>query len=367
NVDYAGEIRNGQLDCGFDTYFGISASLDMPPYVYIHDRTPTEVATVEKAFFRKGPAGKSFEAVDVLPEFTKQAVNLIGDRSAAAKEGTPFFLYLPLNAPHTPIVPSPEWKGKSGISDYADFAMQVDWTVGQVLEALDKNGIADNTLIIFTADNGCSPAANIPQLQAAGHEPSYIYRGHKADIFEGGHRIPFLVRWPGKVKPGTKSDQLVGQFDLIATCADLLGTKLPDTAGEDSVSFLPALLGTDTGPIRDQLVSQSINGSFAIRQGKWKLALCAGSGGWSPPRPGKDDHSGLPEFQLFDVSTDPGETKNLSAEHPDRVASMKAMMEQLIARGRSTPGSDQANDVPIELLKPVPNPAKKKAAEPKKK
>lgn len=367
-VDYAGEIRNGPLDAGFDTFFGISASLDMPPYVYIQDRTPTELATVEKTYIRKGPAGAGFEAVDVLPAITRKTVETIGARAGEAKSGRPFFIYLPLNAPHTPIVPTAEWKGKSGINDYADFTMQVDWSVGQVLDALDDAGIADNTLVIFTADNGCSPQANIEELHAAGHRPSHIYRGHKADLFEGGHRVPFLARWPAKVKAGSRSDQLIGQWDLIATCADLLEADLPPAAGEDSVSFLPALLGEDREPLRGHLVSQSINGSFAIRQGNWKLALCPGSGGWSDPKPGTPAHQGLPAVQLYDLAADPGETRNLAAEQPDRVAAMTSLMRDLIDRGRSTPGADLANDVPVQMIKPVPapKPAKKKGAAGKK-
>lgn len=359
-VDYAGAIQNGPLDAGFDRFFGISASLDMPPYVYIRDRVPTELATVVKAFFRKGPAGAGFEAVDVLPALATETVAEIGARAAGAREGKPFFIYLPLNGPHTPIVPTPEWQGKSGINPYADFTMQVDAVVGQVLEALEKHGLSDNTLVVFTADNGCSPAANIQELQAAGHQPSHIYRGHKADLFEGGHRVPFLVRWPARVKAGTRSDRLIGQWDLIATCADLFDAELPPGAGEDSVSFLPALLGDDTAPGREHLISQSINGSFAIRQGTWKLLLCPGSGGWSDPKPGSPQHADLPPVQLYDLATDPGETRNLAAEQPERVAAMRQLIETLIARGRSTPGPDLTNDVPVQLIKPAP-PAKGKA------
>lgn len=358
-VDYTAPIQNGPVDVGFDTFYGISASLDMPPYVYIQDRIPTEVATVEKAFHRKGPAGASFEAVDVLPRITEKSVEIIRERADAAKEGTPFFLYFPLNAPHTPIVPTEEWLGKSGINIYADFTMQVDWSVGEVLKALDETGLAENTLIIFTTDNGCSPAAKIPELQEAGHEPSFIYRGHKADIFEGGHRVPFLARWPARVKAGTRTDQLVGQFDLLATAAEIVGADVPEDQGEDSVSFLPVLAGTATKPIRTSIVSQSINGSFAVRDGNWKLALCPGSGGWSDPRPGRADLSGLPPVQLYDLSTDPGETKNLADAEPERVTRMKAALQDMIDRGRSTPGPELENDVPVEMFKPLPAPRKK--------
>jgi len=357
-VNYKAAIQNGPVDVGFNTFFGISASLDMPPYVFIQDRIPTEEATVEKAFHRKGPSGANFEAIDVLPKITEKAVQVIDDR---AKKDDPFFIYFPLNAPHTPILPAKEWQGKSGINIYADFTMQVDWTVGQVLKALDRNGIAENTLVIFTTDNGCSPAAKIPELQASGHEPSYIYRGHKADIFEGGHRVPFLARWPGKVKAGTKSEQLIGQFDLMATAAEIVGAEVPESAGEDSVSFLPALLGEDKSPIREGLVSQSINGSFAIRKGNWKLALCPGSGGWSHPRPREVDLNTMPELQLYDLSKDPGEQNNLYGTEKEKEQELRTLLESYIKKGRSTAGADQENDVAIQLVKDLPKKRKKKA------
>ncbi|MBP86015.1 MAG: arylsulfatase [Planctomycetaceae bacterium] len=355
-VDYTGEIQNGPNDVGFDYFFGISASLDMPPYVFVRNRVPTEPATVEKAFHRKGPAGENFEAVDVLPTITKETVAFINDN---AKSDKPFFVYFPLNAPHTPIVPTGQWEGKSGINKYADFTMQVDWTVGQVLRALDENGIAENTLVIFTTDNGCSPAANIPQLEKAGHDHNFIYRGHKADIYEGGHRVPFLARWPEKVKPGSRTNQLVGQLDLLATAAEIVGASVPEDRGGDSISFLPVLLGQATEPIRKSIVSQSIGGQFAIRDGDWKLCLCPGSGGWSSPRPGRVDLSELPAMQLFNLADDPGEQTNLQAEHPQRVKRMKAMLNDVIRNGRSTPGPELANDVEVVMVKPVPQPKRK--------
>lgn len=357
DVDYTKPIKNGPCDVGFDHFFGISASLDMPPYVFVNDRVPTEPATVEKAFHRKGPAAAGFEAVDVLPRITTETVKFINEN---AKSDEPFFVYFPLNAPHTPIVPSEEWKGKSGINQYADFTMQVDWTVGQVLKALDDNDVADNTLIVFTTDNGCSPQAKIPELEAAGHDQNYIYRGHKADIYEGGHRVPFVARWPAKVKAGTRSDQIVGQLDLLATSAEIVGAKIAETEAEDSVSFLPALLGTATRPSRSSIVSQSIGGYFAVRDGDWKLCLCPGSGGWSAPRPGSLDPEKNPAIQLFDLSKDPGESKNVQAEHPDRVASMKAMLREIIDNGRTTPGSKLDNDAEIVMHKPFPAKKKKK-------
>jgi arylsulfatase A len=352
-VDYTAPIRNGPVDRGFDHFYGISASLDMFPYVWIEDSLPTELATETKAFHRPGPAGKDFEAIDVQPGITRRTLEYIAERAAAAKAGNPFFAYVPLAAPHTPIVPTPEFQGASRINPYGDFVRQIDADMGRLLDALDQHDLTENTLVVFTTDNGCSPAARIDQLIEAGHNPSHIYRGHKADLYEGGHRVPFLARWPGKVPAGAVSQRLIGQFDLLATFADLLGATLPPDAGEDSVSFLPVLLGQDDGPIRRDLICQSINGSFAIRDGHWKLAFCPGSGGWSSPRP-RDDSSNLPEFQLFDLQADPGERTNLVEKHPERVATMRAALETAIARGRTTPGPDQANDANIVIVKPLP-------------
>ncbi|MEO6784716.1 MAG: arylsulfatase [Chthoniobacteraceae bacterium] len=341
-------ITDGPTTRGFDSYFGISASLDMPPFAFIANDRFTEPLTTTKKFQRTGPAAASFEAVDVLPTLTKKAVEFIGEK---AKAGKPFFLYMPLNAPHTPIVPSKEWQGKSELGKYGDFVMETDWAVGEVLAALDKAGVGGNTLVILTSDNGCSKAAGIPALQALGHYPSADMRGSKADIFDGGHRIPFIARWPDKVKAGSHSDQTVCLTDLMATCADILGAKLPDNAGEDSVSILPALLGTDKAPLRDAVVHHSINGSFAIRQGNWKLELCADSGGWSDPKPGSKEAKGLPATQLYDLRSDLGESKNVFAGNPEVVARMTKVLEGLISNGRSTPGPKQSNDAPIQMRK----------------
>jgi arylsulfatase A-like enzyme len=350
SVDYDRDIVDGPLEHGFDTYFGISASLDMPPFVWIKDRRVTEIPSATKTWLRSGPAGPKFEAVDVLPSVIDQTIAFI-ESQRKADPAKPFFAYVPLNAPHTPIVPTKEFQGSSGISPYADFVKQVDHDVGRLLASLDKQGLTENTVVIFTSDNGCSTAANIPELQKAGHEPSYVYRGNKADLYEGGHRVPFLVRWPAQVKPAV-SAALIGQFDFLATFAEITGATVPAGMGEDSVSFLPVLLGAKES-VRQGIVSQSINGSFAIREGNWKLLLSAGSAGWSSPKPGPEE-AGLPSVQLYDLSKDPGERKNLQAEFPERVASMKAELEKLIARGRSTPGPDLANDVPVQLIKQSP-------------
>jgi len=352
-VDWTRPITDGPVDRGFDHFYGIAASLDMAPFVWIRDRLPTEAATATKTFVRSGPAGPGFEAIDVQRGITDHAIGYFRERAAAARSGTPFFAYVPLAAPHTPILPEREWQSSSGINPYADFVRQVDADVGRMLDALDALGLADTTLVVFTSDNGCSPAADIPALLAAGHAPSGIYRGHKADLYEGGHRVPFLVRWPGRVPAGSVCDRLVGQLDFLATFADMLDATLPPGAGEDSVSLLPLLGRADAEPPRTSIVSQSINGSFAIRDGAWKLALCPGSGGWSAPRP-QDDTSGLPDVQLYDLATDPAEQHNLADAQPERVAALRGLLEEAVARGRTTPGPDVPNDAEIVLVKPRP-------------
>jgi len=350
-VDYTKPIANGPSALGFDYYYGISASLDMPPYVFIENDRCQGVPTVEKTWIRRGPAEKDFEAIDVLPTLVRKAVQYVDRQAAKARAGEPFFLYLAFTAPHTPIVPTAPWQGKSGLTKYGDFVMQVDAAVREVLEALQRGGLADQTLVIFTSDNGCSPAAGIAELVAKGHHPSFHFRGHKADIYDGGHRIPFFARWPGKIKPGSASDQLICLTDLMATCADILGVKLPDGAGEDSVSILPALVGKDAGPLREAVVHHSVNGSFSIRQGSWKLELCPGSGGWSFPQPGRDDTSKLPLVQLYDLASDVGEKNNLQGQYPEVAQRLTKLLEKYVADGRSTPGAPQANTGPIDIWK----------------
>jgi arylsulfatase A len=342
-TDYTKPLRPGPNDLGFDYFFGIPASLDMTPYCYIENDKPTTAPdnTIEgsesPAFWRAGPISPDFRHIDVLPTITEKAAEFI-DNTARQSPGKPFFLYFPLTAPHTPIVPNKQFVGKSGIGGYGDFVCEVDWTVGRIIDALEKNNLLDNTLIIFTSDNGCSPQAQFDELKKLGHNPSYLFRGHKADIFEGGHRIPFIVRWPGRVKPASSSDQTICLTDLLATLAQITGQKLPENAGEDSVSILPALLGQKLDkPLREAVVHHSINGSFSIRQGKWKLELCPGSGGWSYPRPQKAKELNLPPIQLYDLTKDIAERENLYKDHPDVVKHLTELLEKYKRTGRSTP------------------------------
>ncbi len=359
NVDFGQPIAGGPTTVGFDYYFGISASLDMVPYTFIENDRVTILPSVERQFAmmqgrmdpvtRNGPAAPKFEVEDVLPTLMSKAVEYISQRAVDAKAGKPFFLYLPLASPHTPIAPTDAWRGKSGLNPYADFVMQTDAALSQLLDALDKNGLTENTLVVVTSDNGCSPQAKFEELVPKGHNPSYHFRGNKADIYEGGHRIPFLVRWPGHVKAGATSDQTTCLTDFAATCAEILGVRLPDDAAEDSVSMLPALSGTATKPLREATVHHSINGSFGIRQGKWKLCFCPGSGGWSAPRPGSDDTSGMPATQLFDLAADIGEKANVTAENAAVVERLTKLMEKFVVEGRSTPGPAQKNAVAVNF------------------
>lgn len=347
SVDFAARIRHGPTAVGFDVFFGISGSLDMPPFVFIENDRAAALPTARKKWIREGPASPDFEAQDVLSAITRRTVAHIRER---AKAGGPFFVFMSMNSPHTPIVPTPEFQGKSGLNAYGDFVMQTDAAAGDVLRAIDEAGIADETLVVFTSDNGCSPLADYPALLAKGHNPSHVYRGAKADIFEGGHRVPFFVRWPGIVKAGSRCDRTVCLTDLLATAADLAGVKLPDNAGEDSVSLLPCLRGDPKGPFREATVHHSINGSFAIRRGRWKLSLCPDSGGWSAPRPGSPAAKGLPPVQLYDLETDVTEARNVAAEHPEVVDRLTRLLQLCVDRGRSTAGPPQPNDRDISLV-----------------
>lgn len=369
NVDYSQPIADGPNAVGFDEYFGISASLDMVPYAFIENDHLTAQPTQERAFAmmlgkaqgktRLGPAAPGFEAYNVLPTLTDRAIRYVKSHS---QQSAPFFLYLPLASPHTPIAPTTEWNGKSQLNPYADFVMQTDHAIGQVLDAIDQAGQSENTLIIVTSDNGCSPQADYPALLALGHNPSAQFRGTKADIYEGGHRVPFLTRWKGQIAAGSTCADTICLTDFMATCAEITGTPLPETAAEDSVSFFSGLRGIEHAK-RPPVVHHSINGSFAIRDGSWKLALCAGSGGWSQPRPGQEP-ADAPPAQLFDLSRDIGEQKNLIHDHPEQVTRLTQLLEKFVADGRSTPGSPRKNAVPVKLWKGNPQKGKLKTNQP---
>ncbi|MFD0892536.1 arylsulfatase [Luteolibacter ambystomatis] len=342
-LDYSKPVKNGPLTLGFDEDFFISASLDMPPFVYLKNDKAAEIPTVTKKWLREGPAAKDFEADHCLRDFAREARGFI-KRAAASKE-QPFFLYLPLTSPHTPIVPSENWKGKSPFGLYGDFLMETDWVVGELLAEIEASGTAADTIVIFTSDNGCSPHADIPPMIAKGHKPNGDWRGTKADIWEGGHRVPFLVRWPSVVKAGSTCATTICTTDLFATAAEVIGKSaaIPADAAEDSFSMLPLLRGED-GHKREFTIHHSINGSFAIRKGDWKLCLCPDSGGWSAPKPGSPESKTLYPVQLYNLKDDPREQTNLAEKETGKVKELSAVLAKAIHDGRTTPGPVQKND-----------------------
>lgn len=342
-VDYGAPIQDSPVANGFDYFFGISASLDMPPYIYIENDRFTELPDREtigkgKKYWRKGPTGKHFHHEHVLDELTDKVLEKIEEYKEE-----PFFLYFPMPAPHTPILPAPEFQGKSGTNEYGDFVLHCDHVVGRVVEKLKETGLFENTIVIYTSDNGCSPMANFEELKAKGHNPSYVFRGTKADIYEGGHRIPLIVQWPEAIKAGGSCDRIVCLSDLMATMADVLDVKLPDTCAEDSVSNLPLWKDPKGAEVRKDIVHQSIDGSLSIRRGQYKLELCPGSGGWSDPVPGKEDPE-APRFQLYDLSVDISERRNVIEEHLELASELKETLKGYIENGRSTPGAPQSNN-----------------------
>lgn len=351
-IDYSKPVLNGPDALGFDYYYGHCGSLDMAPYVYVENgrvTAPPDRVTVNqdyKGFWREGPTGSDFDHVQVTPHFVDRACKYIEERS---KTGRPFFLYLPLPSPHTPILPIERFMGKSNTNFYGDFVQQVDWHMGQIMDVLEHNGVAKNTLFIFTSDNGCSPRAGFEELESVGHKPGGEFRGNKADIYEAGHRVPFIAHWPDGIRGRSKSDVTLCLTDLYATLADITNAKIPSDAAEDSVSFLPALQGKSK-QVREATVHHSINGSFAIRKGDWKLALCPGSGGWSSPTPNEAKQLDLPPVQLFDLGSDPSETTNLYSIYPDKVRELYRLLTAYVEDGRSTPGPKQTNegDTPID-------------------
>jgi arylsulfatase A-like enzyme len=317
------KIPDGPVHRGFDYYHG-----------FHHARNMEAVIENDRVIAHD-------EVIHMLPRLTEKSVEYIDSR---AGQKNPFFLYVPLGSPHTPIVPSREWQGKSGLGPYGDFVMQTDHVVGEISTALERNGFAENTLVIFTSDNGCSKAADIKGLADRGHIVSAHLRGSKADIWDGGHRIPFLVRWPGKAAPGSTSDQLICLTDLFATLSEITGAPVPEGSSEDSVSFLPALSGEKIASTRNGVIHHSISGHFAYRRGPWKLLLARGSGGWTSPRENEVPKNS-PEGQLYHLGKDIGETNNLYESNPEKVAELLALLEEDVARGRSTEGPESENDV----------------------
>lgn len=345
-ADFSAPIKNGPTTRGFDYFYGIAASLDMAPYVYVENDRPTAVPNrVSKdikegiKLQRSGPQSPDFEHADCLPNFTRRAIEYIDKNKDSGK---PFFLYLPLTAPHTPILPSKEFLGKSGISEYCDFVMMVDDMVGQIEHEVEQAGILDNTIIIFTADNGCAPYAGIKEMQKLGHYPSYIYRGAKSDIYDGGHRIPLIISW-GSRYHDVVEDGIISLTDFYATFADITGYTLKDNEAEDSYSMINILERKGKSERKD-VIHESGEGRFALRKGKWKLIFWPGSGGWSNPTPKDPQWDSLPKYQLYDMKKDPSEKNNLYGSHKKVEQALYNSFKGYILDGRSTPGYKQKND-----------------------
>jgi len=335
--DWEQPLRGGPVDVGFDSYFGIPASLDIPPYYYIRDRRPVAPPTgkidarntkgwtnIQGEFWRAGGLAPGFVHEQVQPMFEGEAVRFIDERAKAADK-KPFFLYLALAAPHTPWLPTKEFKGKSAVDMYGDFVMQVDASVGKVLAALDRHGMAKDTLVVFTSDNG--PVWYPGDVEKFGHRSVGSLRGMKSDAWEGGHRMPFVARWPAAVAAGTSCAQTICFTDMLATFAELSGAEVPAASLTDSKSLVPLLRGGDK-PIRDVTILR-LNASV-IREGRWKLITHLGSGGFSRPRRIKPTPGG-PTGQLYDLRADPAETRNLYQSHPEVVK----RLEKILARYRA--------------------------------
>ena len=325
-IPVGSKIIDGPLTRDFDHYHGFHHAGEM------------------RTWIEQDSVIKNFESQQMLPHICKSATDYIHQRGK--KEDGPFFLYIPFNSPHGPIVPTKQWQGKSGINLHADYVMQTDDVIRQILESLDKANLTDNTIVFFTTDNGTSPAANFKQMRAKGHDPSAGLRGHKADAWDGGHRVPFVVRWPGTIKPSSTSNQLICHNNLMATCAEILNINLPEDAAPDSFSILPILSSNQptSKPTHPYVIHHSIKGHFAIRKNNWKFVACKGSGGWSKGDDGKP-------AQLYDMATDRPEQNNLIESKTEIAKQLANLLEQAIQNGRTTPGKKLKNDVPVNLWK----------------
>ncbi len=325
NVDFTKPISDGPLDRGFDYFFGTSGcTTDDPPMCFIeNDRAtavPSMICPIDPANEgRKLLMVPGWKHEDADIEFTRRAIRFI-ERHVKQKPDAPFFLYLALSVPHIPWFPPDMVKGKSQAGPRGDQVVLADWSLGRIMETLDRLGVSDNTMLIFTSDNG-------PRAGVNGHRSSGPYRGGKGDLYEGGHRVPFIARWPGKIKSGSTCDELTCFTDILATFAAIVDAELPDDAGEDSFNILPALLGQKLGePIRDSIIHH--NGWLAIRRGEWKLI---------PDIRGDGQQGGRGRRALFNIKADPYEKNNLYDKHPEIVEQLTELLMKQMKQGYSRP------------------------------
>jgi arylsulfatase A-like enzyme len=344
HVDFSAPLAGGPTERGFDYYFGDDVP-NFPPYTWIENDRVIERPTAEKPdgmFGANGPMAPGWTLESVMPELTARAVDYVGN---AGDE--PFFLYVPLTAPHTPIVPTERFRGRSDAGTYGDYVCEVDWAVGEILDALDRRGIADETLVIFTSDNGpehldgLDDATAYDRIREHDHYSMDGWRGIKRDSREGGHRVPFIARWPGEIPAGTTSPETICHVDLLRTVASIVGATLPADAGEDSYDVLPALCGDSRdGPIREATVYHASDGHLAIRKDEWVLVDAAsgdvsGEPDWFRAERGysTDDQPG----ELYDLADDPSQRTNRYADRPANVEELRTLLESYVEEGRSVP------------------------------
>jgi arylsulfatase A len=334
-VDYHKPFLGGPLDLGFDYFFGIAGSLDMPPYCFLENRCTVGIPDVPKKDYfpqqRLGFQTPDWDDEKVDSTFAEKAVAWL-EQTVADDPDSPFFLYLTPSAPHRPCQPPDFAKGKSDAGPRGDMVWTVDWLIGQVDDALDRLGVKDDTLLVITSDNGAQAADVDGELH--GHKSCGDLRGYKTDIWEGGHRVPCIARWPGQIDPGSACQTPVCLVDLLATLAEVTEQELPPHGGEDSVSLLPLLTGRPEDHHRPPIVHHSVYGMFGLRDGDWKLCDGLGSGGATPPQFAQPLPGG-PSGQLYNLREDLGETRNHFLDQPDRVETMNATINEFKLRGRS--------------------------------
>ncbi|MFV8381538.1 sulfatase family protein [Corynebacterium hindlerae] len=357
DIDYSQRITFGPNEMGFDYSFITAASLDQPPYVYIENGQPLGIPThiggdvfeldrrsdSAPTLIQKGPMVEGYDINRVAEEFQEKTLHVL-ETMLAEEHREPFFLFVPSHLVHGPLIPNKPWKGSTGMGDYADFVVQFDAYVGQIVSAIDASGKAEDTIIIVTSDNGASGIVGLERLREAGHDPSNGWRGHKSEIWEGGHREPFIVRWPSTIPAGTQSEHMVSHADVFATVADIIGAAIPDDAAEDSVSALPLWKGHDCS-IRTELVTSSMGGGLSLYDGHYKLVFVSNADGqnalWEAAHGG--DTIRYEPSQLFDLRKDPREQNNLFASEPQRARAMTERLKEIITRGRSTAGPAREN------------------------
>ena len=380
NIDYSKPLQFGPNDCGFAESFILPGSLDMFPYAFINNhRWDGHVDAIKgcTAFGRMGPAERDFRFEDCLDRITTEAESFVSN-VATGGVTQPFFLYLALTGPHTPLSPGQGFGGRSRLGLYGDMVMETDHCVARILAALKAHGLESNTLVIATSDNG--PAAyagrtakatrsQLHELEKDGHFAAGPWRGTKATVYDGGTRVPFVVRWPDVVAPGHVCNQLISPMDLMSTFAEICGIELKDDQAVDSISFLPLLKKPSGRAIRRSLITESSH-AFTIREDGWKLCLTPGQGTqtetadrplddevWEKVikqfgrNPNQTEILAAPFVQLFHLSKDPAETTDLATKYPEKVKELLKCMNLQVANGRSTPGTPQKNDAEVLVVK----------------